>query len=104
MIDVIFIGDCKDAALFRAAGVPSFAPAPRHLAERVIAERARCRVLAMTAKTFAMLPSRLARDLREGDWPRLEIVLDPPKAALRATRLTRQLRARAAQVMPGFAA
>ncbi len=74
MNDAIFIGNRRDAALFRAAGVVSFAPARRDLAERVIAERKRCQRLAMTAETFEALPADLARELRESDWPRLVIV------------------------------
>jgi vacuolar-type H+-ATPase subunit F/Vma7 len=74
MDDVIFIGDRQDASLFRDAGIPSYAPALGQLAERVLAERARCRVLAMTDGTFQALPETLARELREGDWPRLAIV------------------------------
>lgn len=80
MNDAIFIGNRRDAALFRAAGVVSFAPARSDLAERVIAERKRCQRLAMTAETFAALPPGLARELRESDWPRLVIIAtaNPP--------------------------
>lgn len=74
MDDVIFIGDRRDAALFRAEGIVSFAPARRHLAERVLAERKRCRRLAMMPETFDALPPGLARELRESEWPRLVLV------------------------------
>ena len=85
MNDAIFIGNRRDAALFRAAGVVSFAPARSDLAERVIAERKRCRRLAMTAETFAALPPGLARELRESDWPRLVVIptVEPPGAVQR---------------------
>jgi len=101
MKDVIFIGNRTDACLFQAAGVVSFAPAPADLAERVIAERGRCRVLAMTESTFAALPAGLARALREGEWPRLVLVVPDPG---RTPSLASQLRARAAREMPGVAA
>ncbi len=74
MDDVVFVGNHRDAALFRDAGILSYAPPPSHLAERVMAERGRCRVLVMTQSTLQALPVELARELREGAWPRLEIV------------------------------
>lgn len=104
MHDVIFIGDRRHAALFRAAGINSFVPAKGHLAERVIAERGRCRVLAITAKAFAALPPELARELREASCPRLEIINTPPRAPSLAKQLTRRLRARAAEPLPGLPA
>ncbi len=104
MIDVIFIGDRRGVALFREAGIESYAPARRHLAERVIAERARCRVLAMTDETFAALPEDLARELREGELPHLEIVSAPPREGPLAHRAPAHLRALAAAPVPGLRA
>lgn len=74
MHDVIFIGRRRDAAQYRAAGIASFAPAQQHLVERVLAERKRCRRLAMTPETFEALPPGLARELRASEWPRLVLV------------------------------
>jgi vacuolar-type H+-ATPase subunit F/Vma7 len=77
MDGVIFIGDRHCAEAFRAAGVLSFAPALGQLAERVRAERVRCRVLAMTEATFEALPKRLASELREGPEPALALFPEP---------------------------
>ncbi|MEZ5722424.1 MAG: hypothetical protein R3D59_12860 [Paracoccaceae bacterium] len=74
MHDVIFIGDGLDARAYGDAGIPSFAPPRGLLAERVMAEKRRCRVLAMTEGTFSALPADLARELREGCWPQVTIV------------------------------
>lgn len=74
MNDVVFIGDHRQAALFHDAGVPSYAPPVGHLVERVLAERSRCRVLAMTERTLRALPADLARELRASRWPQLEIL------------------------------
>lgn len=74
MNDIVFIGHHRDVALFRKAGIPSYAPPPGHLAERVLAEKRRCRILAMTEEIFRALPAALARELREGTMPRLEIL------------------------------
>lgn len=74
MNDVVFIGDHRQAALLRDAGIPSYAPPVGHLEERVLAERVRCRVLAMTERTLRALPAHLARELRASRWPRLEVL------------------------------
>lgn len=74
MDEVVYIGGARDAEAFRSAGIPSYAPPLGLLAERVLAERHRCNVLAMTARTFAALPAPLARELREGDWAQVTIV------------------------------
>lgn len=74
MNDIVFIGHHRDAALFREAGIPSYAPEPGHITERVLAEKRRCRILAMTEDLFRALPAALARELREGPAPQLEIV------------------------------
>lgn len=74
MDDVIFIGDRNDAVHFRNAGIPAYAPAQDALAERVLAERLRCRMLAMRERTFRALPNSLARELREGPLPKLKLL------------------------------
>ncbi len=74
MNDIIFIGDRHDAETFRSAGIPSYAPPEGLLAERVLAEQRRCRVLAMTEGTFRALPAPLARELRAGNLARITIV------------------------------
>ena len=84
MNDVIYIGDRRDARACGDAGIPSSAPPRGLLAERIIAERRRCRVLAMTADTFAALPTPLARELRDGSWPQVTIVADMPTECDRA--------------------
>mgnify|MGYP001548857937 CR=1 FL=1 len=76
MDDVIFIGEPGDAEAFRNAGIPSYAPPLGLLAERVLAERRRFHVLAMTERTFAALPAALARELRECGSPRVTILPD----------------------------
>lgn len=76
MDSIVFIGNAREAEAFRGAGIPSYAPPAGLLAERVLAERRRCGVLAMTARTFAALPAPLARELREGDWAKVSIVPD----------------------------
>lgn len=72
--DTIFIGNARDAAAWHRAGVLSFAPSAERLGERVMAERARCRVLAMTQETLTALPAHLVRELRESTCPKLKIV------------------------------
>ena len=98
MYDVIFIGDRREARVYRDAGIPSYAPSLGLLAERVMAERRRCRVLAMTADTFAALPAALARELREGSWPQVTIVpdLDGERDSARVRDLIRTCLATAA--------
>lgn len=76
MDNIVYIGGARDAEAFRSAGFPSYAPPVGLLAERVLAERRRCEVLAMTASTFAALPAPLARELREGGWAQVTIVPD----------------------------
>ena len=76
MDNVVFIGGPRDAEAFRSAGIPSYAPPLGLLAERVLAERRRCNVLAMTESTFAALPAPLARELREGGSVRVTILPD----------------------------
>ena len=76
MYGVIFIGGPRAASAYRAAGVACFEPAAGNLAERVLAERVRCQVLAMTPATFHALPAWLARELSEACWPHLVLVPD----------------------------
>jgi len=74
MHDVVFIGHHRDVAQYHEAGIPAYAPPIGLLAERVLAERGRYRVMAMTEETFRDLPTDLARELRESPMPHLEIV------------------------------
>lgn len=76
MDNVVFIGGPRDAEVFRNAGIQSYAPPLGLLAERVLAERRRCKVLAMTESTFSALPAPLARELREGGGAQLTILPD----------------------------
>jgi len=76
MDNVVFIGSPRDAEAFHRAGIPSYAPPLGLLAERILAERCRCNVLAMTESTFAALPAQLARELREGGWAQVTILPD----------------------------
>lgn len=76
MHDLIFVGDRLTAAGFRLAGIASFAPEPDRLVERIEAERKRCKVLAVTAATYAALPDKLARALRQSDAPMLAVLPD----------------------------
>lgn len=76
MDNVVFIGGPRDAEVFRNAGIQSYAPPLGLLAERVVAERRRCKVLAMTQSTFAALPAPLARELREGTGAQVTILPD----------------------------
>ncbi len=76
MDNVVFIGGPRDAEAFRSAGILSYAPPLGLLAERVMAERRRCNVLAMTESTFAALPVLLARELRKGESAQVAIVPD----------------------------
>ncbi|MCB1336820.1 MAG: hypothetical protein KDK10_04960 [Maritimibacter sp.] len=74
MFDVVFIGSTTAAQSYRAAGIMSYGPEPERSAERIIAERRRCRVMAMSRETLAALPEWLASDLQRGPMPVLEIV------------------------------
>lgn len=100
MVDVIFIGPPHEAEAFRAAGILCFQPSAQNLGERVLAERARCRVLAMTQVTFDALPPWLAQELRAASWPQLAIIPSPQTAveAARGRALLRRLRAGAAPI------
>lgn len=94
MFDVVFVGRPDEAHIYRKAGITSFEPAPGYLAERILAERKRCRVIAMTADTLAALPAWLAGELREGAHPALAIVPvdQTPDAARRIAQRLRSLR------------
>lgn len=102
MHDVIFIGDGLDVQAYGDAGIPGFAPPLGLLAERVMAERRRCRVLAMTEGTFSALPDDLARELREGSWPQVMIVPTLHGEASRA-RAQELIRAGLAKTTPLYA-
>lgn len=94
MDDIVFIGNHRDATLFRGAGIQSYAPPAGLLAERVLAERGRCRVLAMTQDTLNALPAALARELREGTWPQLEIIAEPRRKGVTDSLLSALRRCR----------
>lgn len=99
MEDVIFVGSSRTACAYRTAGVTSFQPAPGNLIERVLAERVRCRILAMTPDSVEALPAWLARELREARWPRLVIVPEVRTArdADRVPGFVRRMTARVAE-------
>ena len=91
MADVIVIGKRAETQAYAAAGLTCFEPEPGHLVERVLAERVRCAVLAITRPAYDALPSALAKTLCESVWPALAIVPVPhePRAASRiADRLS----------------
>jgi vacuolar-type H+-ATPase subunit F/Vma7 len=92
MDDVIFIGDRNDAIHFRNAGIPAYAPANDALAERVLAERLRCRILAMRERTFQALPNSLARELREGPLPKLKLLPEDNETGKSIRDIPRDLR------------
>lgn len=71
---VVFIGDRVNAIGFRNAGIHCYVPEMSRITERVMAERNRCRILAMTEAVFLSLPEPLARELSEGSLPQLAIV------------------------------
>lgn len=90
MFDVVFVGPPTAARTYRDAGITSYEPEPDQSAERIIAERRRCQVMAMSLETLAALPDWLAVELERGPWPILEIVpgeLAPSDATGIATRL-----------------
>ncbi len=63
MDDIVFIGSPHEIPLFEEAGFLCFEPAPGRMVERVLAERRRSRLMAMTQDTFGALPSWLTHDL-----------------------------------------
>lgn len=74
MAGIIVIGTNGETGPFQAAGLRCFEPEAGRLVERVLAERARCNVLALTQTAHAALPGALARNLRQGAWPRLVVL------------------------------
>jgi len=76
MDDIVFIGSPHETPLFEGEGFRCFEPAPGRLVERVLAERRRCRLMAMTQETFGALPSWLAHDLLE--WTRDQVFVRCP--------------------------
>jgi len=92
MSEIILIGTGGETRAFAAAGLRCFEPGRGRLIERVLAERVRCRVLALTPGAFSALPAALAVTLRESPRPALAIVPplnDPEEAALVVDRLYR---------------
>lgn len=100
MVDVIFIGPPHEAKAYRAAGILCFQPSAQNLTERVVAERSRCRVLAMTQATLDALPLWLSQELREANWPLLAVMpkIDSPADVARARTLLRRLSVETAPV------
>lgn len=87
---IIVIGERGQTRGYAIAGLRCFEPGPGHLVERVLAERFRCDVLAMTRTAFEALPASLARDLRHRTRPALTILPDtatPADALAEADRL-----------------
>ncbi len=102
MFDVVFVGPSTAARTYREAGITSYEPEPSKSAERIIAERRRCRVIAMSRETLADLPDWLATELERGPWPILEIV--PGKVVPSdATGIAARLRAMTAGAAPANA-
>ncbi|MEJ2030234.1 MAG: hypothetical protein P8X66_10300 [Maritimibacter sp.] len=73
---VVFIGDHLNAVGFRNAGIHCYVPEASRLTERVLAERHRCRILAISEAAFHELPEYLARELCDSLHPQLAIVPD----------------------------
>lgn len=74
MSGAIVVGLRGETAAYVAAGLRCYEPDAGRLVERVLAERARCAVLAMTRRAHDALPPSLARDLRQAEWPVLAIL------------------------------
>lgn len=74
MFEVILIGAEGETWPYEAVGLTCFEPAAGCVAERVLAERTRCEVLAMTQAAFDRLSSELANAVEETAWPELAIV------------------------------
>ena len=90
MAEIILIGAPGQTRPYAAAGLRCFEPGRGRLIERVLAERVRCEVLAMTRAAYGALPTALARELQEQAWPALAIVpavRDAADAARVAKRL-----------------
>ncbi len=90
MAEIIVIGAPGQTQPYAATGLMCFEPGRGRLIERVLAERVRCEVLAMTQAAYRALPAALARELQEQAWPALAIVpvvRDAGEAARVATRL-----------------
>jgi len=103
MDDVILIGANGDSRPYQAAGLSCFEPAEGRVAERVLAERSRCEVLAMTPAAFESLPSELGSVLRESIWPEV-VILPPVDDVAAAARIADQLRRTAAARQASHAA
>lgn len=92
MAEIIMIGAHGETRPFAAAGLRCFEPGRGRLIERVLAERVRCEVLALTPAAYGALPVGLARELHESSHPVLAIVpplRDAGDAARMAERLLR---------------
>ncbi len=97
MADVIVIGTQGDTRAYATAGLTCFEPERGHLVERVLAERGRCGVLAITRAAYDALPAALAKTLCGSVWPTLAIVpvmRDAGAASRAADRLMRIVAAR----------
>ncbi|MEZ5722425.1 MAG: hypothetical protein R3D59_12865 [Paracoccaceae bacterium] len=81
MAGIIVIGERGQTRAYATAGLRCFEPGPGHLVERVLAERFRCEVLALTRTAFDALPAALARDLRHRLGPTLAILPEAETAA-----------------------
>lgn len=91
MAQVIVIGAPGETRRYEAAGLRCFEPGRGRLIERVLAERVRCDVLAITRAAFCALPRALARELQERAWPTLAIV-PPARDTGDAVRVANRLR------------
>ena len=74
MAEVIVIGTRAATQAYETAARTCFEPKRRHLAEKLLAERVRCALLAITRPAYDALPAALATTLSESIWPALEIV------------------------------
>ncbi len=103
MDDIVFIGAPHETPLFEDAGFRCFEPAPGYLTERVLAERKRCRLMALTRETFVALPHWLAYDLLEWTPEQIFIVPEVPRTSADKRLVLGEILRRAARTQSSVA-
>jgi len=74
MAKVMVSGTRAATQAYATVALTCFEPERGHLAEKLLAERVRCALLAITRPGDDALPAALAKTLCESIWPALEIV------------------------------